>query len=440
MAIVRVDIARRVHDHSWKLDPIIRTLLDTDFYKLLMGSMIHRLHPNVDVTFSLVNRNTKVRLSDEIDEDDLRAQLDHARTLRFEKNELIWLAGNTFYGRNQIFDADYLAWLANFQLPEYELTHRDGQYELRFEGPWRETSMWEVPALAIITELRSRAAIRGMSQFELDVLYARAKSKLWDKIERLRVLAKEGPLKIGDFGTRRRHSYLWQLWCVEALKEGIGSNLTGTSNVKMAMELGIEAIGTNAHELPMVYAALTDSDEDLLQSPYRMLEDWASMYDGNLKVVLPDAFGTTNFLRHAPDWVAGWTGARPDSKPPIEGAEELIAYWAAHDQDPMDKVIILSDGMEIDSIEASVRHLRGKVNALIGWGTNLTNDFRGCAPNGIDGKLKAISLVCKVTGANGRPAVKLSDNLTKATGPADEIARYKRVFGEVGIAKMPVFV
>lgn len=440
MTIVRVDIAKRVHDHSWKLDPIVRTLLDTDFYKLLMGSMIHRLHPNVNVTFSLVNRTDSVRLADEVDEEELRAQLDHARTLKFEKNELIWLAGNTFHGRAQIFDPDYLAWLAGFQLPEYELTRHDGQYELRFEGPWRETSMWEVPALAIITELRSRAAVRGMSRFELDVLYARAKSRLWDKIERLRALAAEGPLRVGDFGTRRRHSYLWQLWCVEALKEGVGDCMTGTSNVKMAMELGLEAIGTNAHELPMVYAALADSDAELRAAPYKVLADWATMYDGNLKVVLPDAFGSTNFLRNAPDWVAGWKGARPDSKPPIEGAEELIAYWKAQGQDPMEKTVILSDGMDIESIEASVRHLRGKTNALIGWGTNLTNDFRGCAPSGIDGRLKAISLVCKVTDANGRPAVKLSDNTTKATGPAEEIERYRRVFGAEGIVEMPVAV
>ncbi len=436
----RVDIAKRVHDHTWKLDPIVRTLLDTDFYKLLMGSLIHRLHPDVAVTFSLVNRTKSVLLCDEVDEGELREQLDHARSLKFEKNELIWLAGNTFYGRQQIFDPDYLAWLADFQLPDYELTRHDGQYELRFSGPWRDVTMWEVPALAIITELRSRAAVRKMSRFELDVLYARAKSRLWDKIERLRALAGEGPLKVGDFGTRRRHSYLWQLWCVEALKEGVGECLTGTSNVKMAMDLGLEAIGTNAHELPMVYAALARDDAELRQAPYKVLADWASIYDGNLKVVLPDAYGSTNFFRNAPGWVASWKGVRPDSKPPIDGADEILRYWRRHGQDPMDKTIILSDGMDIGSIETAVRHLRGRTNVLIGWGTNLTNDFRGCAPSGIDGRLKAISLVCKVTDANGRPAVKLSDNITKATGPADEIERYRRVFGEEGIVKLPVAV
>src|SRR5215471_13430062 len=125
-----IDIAKRVHDHTWKLDPIIRSLLDTDFYKLLMLQMIWRLYPTVRATFSLYNRTARVRIADEIDETELREQLDHARTLRLTKKEMIWLAGNTFYGRAQIFDPEFLAWLSNFQLPEYELSKRDGQYIL----------------------------------------------------------------------------------------------------------------------------------------------------------------------------------------------------------------------------------------------------------------------------------------------------------------------
>lgn len=437
---MNIDIARRAYDHNWKLDPIIRSLLDTDFYKLLMLALIHEEHPDVDASFGLINRTTSVRIAEEIDEGELRAQLDHARSLRFDKNELIWLAGNTFYGQKQIFSPGFIDFLAGYQLPEYDLRKVDGQFELQFDGRWQDTSLWEIPALAIINELRSRAAIKSMSRFEIDVLYARAKAKLWEKVERLRALAKEGPLKIADFGTRRRHGYLWQLWCVEALKEGLGSNFVGTSNVKMAMDVGIEAIGTNAHELPMVYAALAEDDESLRQAPYAVMRDWARMYDGNLQIILPDAFGTTAFLRDAPDWVADWRGARPDSKPPIEGAEEFIAYWQAQGRDPNDKLVILSDGMDIDSIENSVRHLRGRTNVSIGWGTNLTNDFKGCAPDGVDGKLKAISLVCKVRSANGRPAVKLSDNITKATGPAEEIERYRRVFGYDGIGQHAVEV
>ena len=143
----------------------------------------------------------------------------------------------------------------NFRLPEYELSRRDGQYELNFSGPWMYTTLWEIPALAIINELRSRAAMRAFGPFALDVLYARAKAKMWAKTERLKALP---DIRISDFGTRRRHSFLWQRWCVEALKEGIGEAFTGTSNVLLAMDNDLEALGTNAHELPMVLAALAN--------------------------------------------------------------------------------------------------------------------------------------------------------------------------------------
>ncbi|CCF21815.1 Nicotinate phosphoribosyltransferase (NAPRTase) [Pseudorhizobium banfieldiae] len=423
--MTKTDIATRVYNHTWKLDPIIRSLIDTDFYKLLMLQMIWKLYPDVDATFSLINRTKTVRLAEEIDERELREQLDHARSLHLSKKEMIWLAGNTFYGRKQIFEPEFLNWLATFQLAEYELSKRDGQYELNFHGRWMETTMWEIPALAIINELRSRAAMRHMGPFALDVLYARAKAKMWEKVERLRALP---GLRISDFGTRRRHSFLWQRWCVEALKEGIGAGFTGTSNVLLAMDSDLEAVGTNAHELPMVMAALADSDEELRAAPYKVLKDWNRLYGGNLLIVLPDAFGTTAFLRDAPEWVADWTGFRPDSAPPIEGGEKIIDWWQRMGRDPRSKLLIFSDGLDVDAIIDTYRHFEGRVRMSFGWGTNLTNDFAGCAPQYVE-SLKPISLVCKVSEANGRPAVKLSDNPRKATGDPAEVERYLRFFG-----------
>jgi nicotinate phosphoribosyltransferase len=424
--MVATDIATRVWNHTFKLDPIVRSLLDTDFYKLLMLQMIRGLHPDVDATFSLTNRTASVRLADIIDEDELRAQLDHARSLTFSHREMIWLAGNTFYGTRQIFRPDFLEWLGRFRLPPYELRRVDGQFELRFEGRWTDTMMWEIPALAIINELRSRAAMRHMKRFELDVTYARAKAKMWEKVQRLQKLP---DLRISDFGTRRRHSFLWQRWCVEALKEGLGGAFIGSSNVLLAMETDVEAIGTNAHELPMVRAALARSDEELLAAPYRVLAEWQSYYGGNLLVVLPDTFGTAAFLSGAPPWLADWTGFRPDSAPPIEGGEEIIAWWEKMGQDPRDKLLVFSDGLDIDSIEKTYHHFQGRVRMSFGWGTNLTNDFRGMTPTPNPG-LDPISLVCKVSSANGLPAVKLSDNPAKATGAAAEVERYRRVFGQ----------
>ncbi len=430
------DIAKRVYDHTWKLDPIIRSLLDTDFYKLLMLQMIWHLYRDRRVTFSVMNRTTRVRIADEIDETELREQLDHARTLRLSKKEQIWLAGNSFYGQQQIFHPDFLAWFNDFALPDYDLRKEDGQFVLHFEGPWTQTTMWEIPALAIINELRSRAALRGLGRFELDVLYARAKTKLWSKVERLRRLPE---LSISDFGTRRRHGFLWQSWCVEALKEGLGTAFTGSSNVLLAMNNDLTAIGTNAHELPMVLAALAPDDAALRTAPYRVLSDWQTHYGGNLLIVLPDTFGTAAFLRNAPDWVADWTGFRPDSAPPIDGGEMILAWWRDKGRDPREKRLVFSDALDVDTIEETYRHFDGKVRMSFGWGTNLTNDFRDCAPTYNDG-LKAISLVCKVLDADGRPAVKLSDNPMKATGDPVEIARYLRVFGEAGRVPHDVLV
>ncbi len=430
------DIATRTYNHGWRLDPIVRSLLDTDFYKLLMLQQIWSLHPDVQATFSLINRSRRIRLADIVDEAELRAHLDHARTLSFTNKELIWLAGNTFYGKTQMFKPAFIAWLRDFRLPDYELAKNDGQYELHFNGPWTHTSMWEIPALAIVNELRTRAALKGQGRFALDVLYARAKAKLWGKVERLRKLKN---LALSDFGTRRRHSFLWQAWCVEALKEGLGEALLGTSNVLLAMNNDLEAIGTNAHELPMVAAALAGSEDEIREAPYRVLDEWRRTYGGNLLVVLPDAYGTSAFLKGAPDWVADWTGFRPDSAPPIEGGEEIIAWWKSKGVDPRSKLLVFSDGMDIDTIEQAHRHFAGRVRTSFGWGTNLTNDFKGCMPDGGD-ELDPISLVCKVTSANGRPAVKLSDNPEKATGAPDEIARYLRIFGDAGRVRTTVSV
>lgn len=419
------DLALRVYNHTFKLDTIVRSLLDTDIYKLLMLQTIWKEHGDVPVTFSLINRTQSVRLADEIDINELRAQLDHARTISLSKKERIWLAGNTFYGKQRLFTEEFLRWFKDFRLPEYELRVEDGQYRIDFHGSWAEVSLWEIPVLSIISELRSRAALQGVRRFELDVLYARAKAKLWEKVLRLDSLPE---LIIADFGTRRRHSFLWQRWCIAAMKEGLGEKFIGTSNVLMAMDLDLDAIGTNAHELPMVQAALTNSDEELLYSPYKVLESWQRTYDGNLLIVLPDTYGTTTFLKNAPPWVSQWSGFRIDSKEPMEGGEELIRWWEANGEDPKTKLLIFSDGLTVDTIEKVYARFSGRVRLSFGWGTHLTNDFSDCAPKKND-QLKAISLVCKVTHANGRPTVKLSDNIGKATGPNEEIERYRSVFG-----------
>ncbi len=428
------DIAKRVYDHAWRIDPIVRSLIDTDFYKLLMLQSVFDRHANVEVEFSLINRTKALPLARMIDEGELREQLDHVRGLRLSRGEGTWLRGNVFYGKRAMFRPEFMAWLEAFRMPEYELSRRGDQYELSFRGPWPEVMLWEIPALAILMELRSRAVVNGMGKFELQVLYARAMTRVWEKIERLRALP---DLRISDFGTRRRHGFLWQDWCVQAMIEGLGEKFTGSSNCLIAMRHDIEAIGTNAHELPMIYAALAEDDEALRQAPYRVLEEWQRDYDGNLRIILPDTYGTKGFLEGAPDWLAAWTGIRIDSGDPVEGAETAIAWWKSRGQDPREKLVIFSDGLDVEAIEALHARFHGAVKIGFGWGTLLTNDFRGLAPGDA---LAPFSLVCKAVAANGRSTVKLSDNPVKAMGPPDQIERYKRVFGVGAQVAEPVLV
>ena len=417
------DLATRVWNHRWKIDPIVRSLIDTDFYKLLMCQSVFRNKPDTQVTFSLINRTTSIPLADLVDEGELREQLDHVRSLSLTRGESTWMRGNTFYGKRQMFRPDFMEWFENLRLPPYHLERNGDQYELTFEGAWPEVMLWEIPALAILMELRGRAVLGGMGRFELQVLYARAMTRIWEKITTLRDL--DG-LRIADFGTRRRHSHMWQDWCVQAMTEGLGSKFTGTSNCLIAMRRDLEAVGTNAHELPMVYSALAADDAALARAPYDVLADWHEEHDVNLRIILPDTYGTTGFLQNAPDWLAGWTGIRIDSGDPATGAEIAIKWWESRGEDPHEKLVIFSDGLDVAKITELHRQFSGRVRVSFGWGTLLTNDFRGLVP---DNGLAPFSLVCKAVEAEGRPTVKLSDNPEKAMGPADEIARYKRVFG-----------
>jgi len=197
---------------------------------------------------------------------------------------------------------------------------------------------------------------------------------------------------------------------------------------------------------------------------YRLLELWQQTYQGELLILLPDTYGTTQFLRDAPDWVADWTGQRIDSKDPFIAGDEYIAWLEQRRRDPRRKRLIASDALDVDRIlelhayfggtvreGARVQDFRSpgdfchaekwiphrRIRYSSGWGTFLTNDFRNCTPRD-DHSFNPVSLVCKLTEVDGRPAVKLSDNFAKAIGPPEEIERYRRIFGTEGIANVPV--
>ena len=459
-----INLARRAHDHNWELDPITRSLLDTDFYKLLMLQFIWKHFPRTRATFTLMNRTHDVRLGEIVDVHELREQLESTRKLRIHKSEMIWLAGNTFYGKRGIFEPAFLRWLEHdFRLSDFDLSVRDGQISLQFEGLWTETTMWEIYALSAIDELKTRASLKTLTELELDILYARAKTRLWEKMARLYGVP---GLTVSDFGTRRRHSFLWQDYVVTAMRDVLGATFVGSSNTYLAYTHDLEAIGTNAHELPMAMAALADSDEELKESQYKLLELWQQTYQGELLIMLPDTFGTTQFLEGAPDWVSNWTGQRIDSKNPYVAGDEYIAWLEKRGRDPRTKRLIASDALDVDLIVALHAYFGGsiqngarpsdfrgaadfadpktwlpeqRIRFSSGWGTYLTNDFRDCNPQG-NHSFNPVSLVCKLSEVDGRPAVKLSDNYQKAMGPVAEIERYRMVFGTAGVANVPISI
>lgn len=450
-----------------KDDWIIRSLLDVDFYKFTMGYFIWKLHSGVRVKFRLINRNLRLPLANLIDEVALRDQLDHVRSLRFRRTDLYYLRGMNVYGSN-MFPEDYLYFLEKMEMPPYRLDRMDDQFELTFEGPWEVVTFWETIALAIICELLYRKFMEQMSKAELQSLYGAATDKLYRK---LRLLKSRPSIKFADFGHRRRHSFLWQQFAIEMAREVMGANFTGTSNTWMAFNQDLVPIGTNAHEPPMVLTALAPTDELKKMAQYEVLRQWGKLFPHNaLRIVLPDTYGSAQFWGDMPqdlglEIAETWRGMRQDSGNPTEEAMEFAYFIARRNRFAErlmnKKIVIPSDGLDADSKDPASSMLRidSALNAksiphAFGWGTNFTNGFAGCHPRGdelavIDnvklgltwGELfRGQSLVIKVESANGNPAVKLSNNIKKATGHPDEVKRYIGIFGSKGQVSQDVFV
>ncbi|HYD93132.1 MAG TPA: nicotinate phosphoribosyltransferase [Candidatus Paceibacterota bacterium] len=443
-----------------KDDWVIRSLLDVDFYKFTMGLFIFLLHRGVEVEFCLINRNLKLPLADIVDEEELRRQLDHVRTLCLSRTDVVYLRGQDVYGHN-MFPENYLAFLRQLALPEYTLRRVGNQYELKFKGSWETVTFWETIALAIISELFYRALMQSMPEHELRVLFGRAIDRLYRKLEKL----KTRPwIRFADFGQRRRFSFLWQRFVDQTCREVVPQQFVGTSNTWMAFNQDLVPIGTNAHELPMVLTALAEGDEAKRYAQYQVLREWGGMFPQNaLRIMLPDTYGSEQFFQNMPADLAEevaetWRGQRQDSGDPITECRRYTSWLRGYIQPARirsERLNIFSDGLDIDPIFEFDDQVRDEILISNGWGTTLTNDFIDCHPRPDDravvrGKTLELtnrqlwrghSIVCKVEYANGRPAVKLSNNINKATGPSKEaIAEYVRIFGNEGRAAQDVVV
>jgi len=429
-----------------------------DFYKFTMLYFIWTYYPTLVVRYECINRAVIIPVARIVDERDLRRALDYVRTLRFTEADLTFLFGQNYYGRN-MFPYEFIEFLRGIRLPEYKLRRDGDQYVLSFEGTWAEVELWETIALAVIFQLYSSSLMARMTRSELEVFYAQATVKLFKNLARLR----EYPgIRFADFGQRRRHNYLWQENVLGLCSEFMGDQFIGISNTFMACKHNKMPIGTNAHSLRMALMALVFAQHfakgdyaAIRAAQYESDHKWAQLYGQGLRILLPDAYGTAQYLAGAPEEFArDWRGVRQDSGDPFEIAELILDWYAQHGiEKPKEagKLIIFSDGLDVDLMIELYKAFGERINVSFGWGTLLTNGFDGCHPNpdklipGLDGlrwgEIRwAFSLVCKIVMAGGYPTGKLSDNPTKATGTPEVKDMMFKVFGHEHHADRAVLV
>lgn len=402
-----------------KFEPIITSLLDTDFYKFTMGQVVFRKFRDVNVKYAFKNR-TKVSLSHFISEKDLRNQLDHVTDLKFDNSELHYLRGTNEYS-DRMFTEDYLEFLRSLRLPSYNLKFDKDNFELEFEGPWSTAIYWETFALSIINELYCNELLMMGRPLQQDVNKATGVMNLSNKIAWLRRHLNSNT-SFSDFGTRRRFSKDWQDYVVKTLKsEFTTDHFRGTSNVYLAMKHGLMPMGTSAHEMFMILAGLTDQSDDAIRNSHQdFLNLWWDQYGYGLSIALTDTFGSKFFFNDMTSrQAAAWKGLRQDSGSPFEFGNAAVNFYKSKGVDPKEKMIVFSDGLDVDKITQLADYFDGKIKTSFGWGTNLTNDLG----------IGALSLVIKPVMANGVPLVKLSDNLAKAMGDPATVERYKHIFG-----------
>lgn len=403
---------------------IIHSLLDIDFYKLTMAQVAWKHFRDVPVVYGFKNRTSSVELAKHIKEEDLIREFAAARELRFTDEEIDFLRSSRHISRG-LFCEEFLEFLKNLKLPPVQANIKNGQFQIEAGGAWPEAIFWETIILGIVNELYYRS-LEKSGAFNLPNAYAEGVSRLAEKVK---ILQDRPGVKIIEFGTRRRFSRDWQKHVLGELAQNIPNQLIGTSNTMLAKEFNLRPIGTFAHEMYMVFSGIfSETNKTIRASHNKVLELWRREYGEPLSIALTDTYGSDFFFSDfTSEQAKKWRGLRQDSGDPIVFGKKAIAFYEKHGIDPRDKMIVFSDGLDINAIVKIADHFSGRIQVAFGWGTNLTNDLG----------LKALSLVVKVMEANGFKTVKLSDNLAKATGSLEDIERFKRIFGYTGAEFQP---
>nr|WP_318380526.1 nicotinate phosphoribosyltransferase [uncultured Enterobacter sp.] len=366
--------------------PILHTLLDTDAYKLHMQQAVFHRYADVQVVAEFRCRGDDLL---GIYADRIREQVNAMQHLRLQEDEFQWLSGLPF------FKADYLTWLRDFRYDpqQVDITSENGKLNIRLSGPWREVIMWEVPLLAVISELvhSYRSPETGVPQ---------ALAMLEEKLVEFADLTADLDLsrfRLMDFGTRRRFSREVQQAIVERLTQEPW--FTGTSNYDLARRLSLTPMGTQAHEW---FQAHQQISPDLATSQRAALAAWLDEYPDQLGIALTDCITMDAFLRDfGPEFATRYQGLRHDSGDPVEWGEKAIAHYHKLGIDPHSKVLVFSDNLDLKKAVDLYRHFSSRVNLGFGIGTRLTCNIP---------QVKPLNIVIKLVECNGKPVAKLSDS------------------------------
>ena len=369
---------------------IIRSLLDTDLYKFTMMQVVLHHFPGAHVEYRFKCRNGNVDLTPYIDE--IRDEIRALCTLRFAAAELDYLR------RFRFMKSDFVDLLGLFQLDDrfVDVSKRadsPGEIDIAIKGPWLHTILFEVPVLAIVSEIYYR---RNVDKPDFD----EGRRRLQAKIALANGVA-EADFRIADYGTRRRFSRTWHEEVVATLKTGLKSKFVGTSNVDLAMRNGLTPLGTMAHEYLQACQAVGPR---LIDSQHFAFEVWAKEYRGDLGIALSDVAGMDAFLRDFDLYFCKlFDGVRHDSGDPFDWGEKLIDHYRRMRIDPKTKTMVFSDQLNLPLAIRLFNHFKDRSTIAFGIGTNLTNDL-GYEP---------LQIVIKMTRCNGQPVAKISDAPSK---------------------------
>jgi nicotinate phosphoribosyltransferase len=375
---------------------IIKSLCDTDFYKFTMMQAVLHQYPSAHVRYAFKWRNEdlmKLRIDIKDFAARVKQEVQHLCDLQFHPDEL------TFLRTVPYFKPDFFEYLRLFQLNSKYIrvyTENDG-LRITIEGPWVSTILFEVPVLAIVSQLYTEN-----SDTTKAIWLPEARKRLDAKLQMLdNAIHPEQNFSFADFGTRRRADFEWQGEALSYTKERFGRFLAGTSNLYYAKELGLKPIGTMAHEWLQAHQQLGPRLFDFQKAA---LQTWADEYRGELGIALSDVVGFRAFLKDFDRYFALlFDGCRHDSGDPVWWAEGLIDHYKRLRIDPRTKTAVFSDGLSFEVAIDLFRRFHNQINVGYGIGTYFTNDCGFIAPQ----------IVIKMVDCYGRPVSKVSDSAGK---------------------------